>query len=184
MMAAIQAIETAPLPEHPEIGPAVLALTDIISEPYPGHSMIPSVCRATYDRRTLPGETAQQILEPWKGMAALERVSAEIAMARYTTYTGIDMTVPKFFPAWYLDKDHELVKSAVDGLQASGVKNGLGMWPFCTNAAYTAGIKGIPTIGFGPSRENLAHIVDEYIELDDLRAAVRGYMGIIAAVMI
>ena len=183
MMAAIQAIESAPLPEHPEIGPAVLALTDIISEPYPGHSMIPSVCRATYDRRTLPGENAQQILEPWKGMAALERVSAEIATARYTTYTGLDMTVPKFFPAWYLDKDHELVRSAVDGLQASGVKNGLGMWPFCTNAAYTAGLKGIPTIGFGPSRVKLAHIVDEYIELEELNTAAEAYMSMIKQIL-
>ena len=183
MMAAIQAIESAPLPKHSEIGKAVMALTDIISEPYPGHSMIPSICRATYDRRTLPGETEQQILGTWKGMEALERVRAEIATARYTTYTGMDMTVPKFFPAWYLDKDHELVRTAVSGLQAGGVKNGLGMWPFCTNAAYTVGLKGIPTIGFGPSMEKLAHIVDEYIALDDLHAAVRGYRGILDAIM-
>jgi putative selenium metabolism hydrolase len=179
MMAAIKAIESAPLPEHPEIGSAVLALTDIISEPYPGHSMIPSVCRATYDRRTLPGETPEQILGTWNGLAALERVQAKIATGQYTTYTGREITVSKFFPAWHLEKDHELVRSAVRGLEACGVTNGLGTWPFNTNATYTAGIKGIPTIGFGPSQEKLAHIVDEHIELKALHTAAEAYLSLI-----
>ena len=39
------------------LGDAVMALTDIISEPYPGYSVIPSRCRVTYDRRLLAGET-------------------------------------------------------------------------------------------------------------------------------
>jgi len=183
MMAAITAIENTPLPEHPEIGPAVMALTDIISEPYPGHSMIPSICRATYDRRTLPGETREQILGTWNGLAALERVQAEIATACYTTYTGKAMKVSKFFPAWYLDKDHELVRSAANGLRACGVANGFGTWPFNTNATYTAGIKGIPTIGFGPSKEKLAHIVDEYIELKELHAAAEAYLSMINQIL-
>ena len=183
MMAAIAAIERLALPEHPEIGPAVLALTDIISDPYPGHSMIPGRCRATYDRRTLPGETAEQVLRAWHGLKAMERVTAEIATARYTTYTGRELSLPKFFPAWYLEKGHRLLSAAEDGLMACGMGVENGIWPFNTNATYTAGIKGIPTIGFGPSREALAHTVDEYIELDDLQAAARGYLGIIDAVM-
>jgi putative selenium metabolism hydrolase len=183
MTAAIKEIEAAPLPVHPEIGPAIMALTDIISEPYPGHSMIPSICRATYDRRTLPGETREQILGTFDGLAALERVQAEIAAARYTTYTGKEMTVSKFFPAWYLDKDHDLATSAASGLEACGVANGLGTWPFNTNATYTAGIKGIPTIGFGPSKEKLAHIVDEYIDLKELSTAAAAYLSIINHVL-
>jgi putative selenium metabolism hydrolase len=179
MTAAMREIEAAPLPDHPVIGPAVMALTDIISEPYPGHSMIPSVCRATYDRRTLPGETSEQILGTLNSLAALEGVQAEIATARYTTYTGKEMTVPKFFPAWYLEKVHDLVGMAASGLQACGVANGLGTWPFNTNATYSAGIKGIPTIGFGPSKEKLAHIVDEYIELEELHAAAEAYVSVI-----
>jgi putative selenium metabolism hydrolase len=179
MMAAITAIENAPLPEHPVIGPAVMALTDIISQPYPGHSMIPSICRATYDRRTLPGETGEQILGTFNGLAALERVQAKIATAKYTTYTGTEMTVSKFFPAWYLEKEHDLARMAASGLQACGAANGLGTWPFNTNATYTAGIKGIPTIGFGPSKEKLAHIVDEYIDLDELRTAAEAYLSLI-----
>lgn len=183
MMAAIAVIESIPLPEDPEIGPAILALTDIISEPYPGHSMIPSVCRATYDRRTLPGETAQQILSAWDGLDEMERVRTEIAKAHYTTYTGQEIEVVKFFPAWYLEKDHILVRSARDGLLACGMDVRLGTWPFNTNATYTAGIKSIPTIGFGPSKEGLAHIVDEYIDLSELQTATKGYLGMINAML-
>jgi len=145
--------------------------------------MIPSVCRTTYDRRTLPGETSEQILGTFNGLAALERVQAEIATGQYTTYTGREITVSKFFPAWYLEKDHELVRSAVKGLGACGVENRLGTWPFNTNATYTAGIKGIPTIGFGPSKEKRAHIVDEYIELKELHTAAQAYLSMINHVL-
>jgi putative selenium metabolism hydrolase len=179
MMAAMAAIESRPLPEHPEIGPAILALTDIISEPYPGHSMIPGTCRATYDRRTLPGESAEQILDTWDGLEALACVRADIATARYTTYTGREMVVQKFFPAWYLEKDHRLVTSGLNALKACGIDAATGIWPFNTNATFTAGLKNIPTIGFGPSKEGQAHIVDEYIELDELQTAARGYLAMI-----
>ena len=87
--------------------------------------------------------------------------------------------MPKFFPAWYLEKEHDLVRSAASGLRASGVDKGLGTWPFNTNATYTAGMQGIPTIGFGPSRENLAHTVDEYIELNALFTSAEAYLSMI-----
>ncbi len=62
MARVIQAIETLELDEDPLMGPAIIALTDIISDPYPGNSVIPSICRATYDRRLLPGESAEDVL--------------------------------------------------------------------------------------------------------------------------
>ena len=50
-------------------------------------------------------------------------------------------------------------------------------------AAYSAGVAGIPTVGFGPAKETEAHVVDERLRLDDLEAAAQGYAGIIAAVL-
>jgi acetylornithine deacetylase/succinyl-diaminopimelate desuccinylase-like protein len=44
-------------------------------------------------------------------------------------------------------------------------------------------VKGIPTVAFGPSRESLAHVDDEYIEIDQLVAGCRGYYGIAAEVL-
>ena len=71
----------------------------------------------------------------------------------------------------------QVVNLFLDG--ACGLSAGLGTWQFNTNATYTAGLKGIPTIGFGPSKESLAHIVDEYVELEDLRTAAAGYLSLI-----
>ena len=42
---------------------------------------------------------------------------------------------------------------------------------------------GIPTIGFGPSKEKRAHIVDEYIELDALCTAAEAYLSMINHIM-
>ena len=54
---------------------------------------------------------------------------------------------------------------------------------FCTNAAYSIGEAGIPTIGFGPGAESDAPMVDEKISLDDLEEAALGYKGIIETVL-
>ena len=37
---------------------------------------------------------------------------------------------------------------------------------------------GIPTIGFGPGAEDGAHVVDENIELEQVRQAAVGYQAI------
>jgi putative selenium metabolism hydrolase len=183
MLPAIQAIEQMTLPVDPLIGAAVQALTDIISEPYPGHSVIPSQCQVTYDRRVLPGETADSVISELKSLPELKDIKVTIPEGAYNTYTGLTVRGPKFFPAWKLDSDHNLVESAMAGLRASGLNPGLRAFQFCTNAAYSAGTAGIPTIGFGPSPEGRAHIVDEYIELEDLEKAARGYLGIIESVL-
>ncbi|TFH59939.1 MAG: hypothetical protein E4G90_10155 [Gemmatimonadales bacterium] len=65
----------------------------------------------------------------------------------------------------------------------SGLAPELGAYRFCTNAAYSAGIAGVPTVGFGPALETDAHMVDERLRLTELEAASRGYLGIMEAVL-
>lgn len=47
-----------------KLGYGILELTDIKSLPYPGASVVPDYCRATYDRRLLVGETMEGVLKP------------------------------------------------------------------------------------------------------------------------
>ncbi|MBI5649652.1 MAG: M20/M25/M40 family metallo-hydrolase, partial [Chloroflexi bacterium] len=89
----------------------------------------------------------------------------------------------KFFPAWVFPEDHPLVQNALRGLRDAGLNPRIGAYCFCTNAAHSAGIARVPTIGFGPASEGDAHIVDERIAMDDLIAAARGYRGIIEATL-
>ena len=89
----------------------------------------------------------------------------------------------KFFPAWVFDEAHPFIQSALAGLRAVGLTPALRAYRFCTNAAYSAGLAGVPTIGFGPAAEGDAHVVDERLELAALHQAAQGYLGIIQAVL-
>lgn len=185
MMKVIEAVEEIHLDEHPLLGPAIFALTDIISEPYPGYSVIPSRCKATYDRRLLPDDTAEGVLDGIRNLPELVDipVKAVIAEGEHQAYTGNILTCTKFFPAWKLDEGHPLVQAALKGLRASGLNPRLSAYRFCTNAAYSVGTAGVPTIGFGPGTEADAHVVDERLSLEALEKVAEGYNGIIQAVL-
>ena len=187
MMDAARSIAQVPLGTDPLLGDALIALTDIRSEPYPANSVIASYCRVTYDRRLLAGETVESVLGPIQAAVMVAqgagRITAVVGTGAYTTYTGAALGAQKFFPAWKVDPDAPLVVKAQAGLRAAGLNASLSAYRFCTNAAYSAGIAGVPTIGFGPSPESRAHRVDEYIELAELLAAAEGYAGIFQGVL-
>jgi putative selenium metabolism hydrolase len=185
MLQVVAAMERTPMPADDLLGPAVQALTDIISDPYPGVSTIPSRCLATYDRRLLVGETAEDLLNGILSDPSLAGIDlrATIGEGRYRTYTGALLTGPKFLPAWLLSPSHPFVVAALRGLRAAGLDPALDVYRFCTNAAYSVGTAGVPTIGFGPGHEEEAHMVDEHMELSALLAARDGYRGIIEAVV-
>ena len=180
MMQVIAAVEDLALDEHPQMGPAIFALTDIISEPYPGHSVIPSICRVTYDRRLLPGESAANVLADITQRPELAdiRLDARVGLGEYTSYTGHTFTTEKFFPAWLADDNDPFVTGSLAALHGAGIQAGLNAYRFCTNAAFSAGVAGIPTIGFGPATEADAHIINEKLKLEDLIAAAKGYRAI------
>jgi len=185
MMKLIGGVEAIQLPSNPLMGPAILALTEISSAPFPANSVIPSISRATYDRRLLPGETGNDVLGPIQGLAEDMglQLSARIGVGEYRTYTGNTLTMEKFFPAWEYPEDDWFVTRALNGLVTGGLSPELSAYGFCTNAAYSAGVAGVPTVGFGPGKETDAHMVDERLRLDDLEAAARGYAGIIRGVL-
>ncbi len=180
MTRVINAIEDLWLPEHALMGPAILALTDIISDPYPGHSVIPSICRATYDRRLLPGETRVDVLDAITSLPDLQdmQLRAIIATGKYEAYTGQMLICEKFFPAWLYPEEDGFVQKALQGLNRVGLAPSTRAYRFCTNAAYSAGVAGVPTIGFGPGDEQDAHIINERLQIDDLVATARGYESI------
>jgi putative selenium metabolism hydrolase len=184
MLELVHAIARHPRKTDPVLGPGSMVLTDIISEPYPGHSVIPYRCRTTYDRRLLVGESDASVAEELKALCAIEgaRFEASIAVLEEKTCTGHTFVGKKFFPAWILSEDHPLVGAALRGLKSVGIEAALGAYRFCTNAAYSAGRAGIPTIGFGIGREEDAHTVDESIAIEDLYLAERGYQGIVYSV--
>lgn len=187
MLKLVDLISRQPVSSDSFLGEGILELTDIISNPYPGASVVPNRCRVTFDRRTLVGETEASVLAPiQQAIARLQssdddfRATAELVEASQLCYTGELISGKRFFPAWVLPEDHELVTGALSSLRQTGLDPELTKYSFCTNGSYSAGIAGIPTIGFGPGREDGAHVVDEHIELRQLFGAAAGYQAIAA----
>jgi acetylornithine deacetylase/succinyl-diaminopimelate desuccinylase-like protein len=185
MVKVIAGLERLPLPTDPFLGHGVLALTDIISDPYPAYSVTPSRCRVTYDRRLIAGETPEGVLAEIRQMpeAAGIDLRVRVAQGEHRTYTGATLSGRKFLPAWLYPPEHPFVRTALAGLQRAGLAPSLSAYGFCTNAAYSAGTLGIPTAGFGPGREADAHVIDERVAVADVIAAERGYRGIIEATL-
>ena len=75
------------------------------------------------------------------------------------------------------------MQKSLAGLRRAGLDPSIGSYRFCTNAAYSAGVAGVPTIGFGPASESDAHVVDERLELRQLLAAAQGYQHMIESVL-
>nr|MCU0235283.1 hypothetical protein [Thermoanaerobaculales bacterium] len=48
-------------------------------------------------------------------------------------------------------------------------------WHFSTNGVATMGVYGIPTVGFAPGREELAHTTEERVSVEDLLKATAVY---------
>ncbi len=188
MAAVIQEINKIAPPET-ELGKGILELTDIKSSPYPGASVVPEYCRATYDRRLLVGETKEMVLAPIQEvldrmMKEDDKLKAKVSFAigRETCYTGEIIEGERFFPGWHYEESDEFVQAAYKGLKEAGINPEVTQYSFCTNGSHYAGEAKIKTIGFGPSKENLAHTIDEHIEIEQLCIGAKGYYGILKSV--
>ena len=190
MAKVIGAIRTLVPTHHPVLGDGILELTDIKSAPYPGASVVPEYCRATYDRRLLVGETKESVLEPINGL--LEKLMAEdpelkvkasYAVGRERCHTGNEIEGERFFPGWLYDKDDDFVQAVYTKLTEKGFTPEITQYNFCTNGSHYAGEAKIKTFGLGPSRENLAHTLNEYVEIEQLTKVTECYYGVMEALL-
>ncbi|WP_042276164.1 YgeY family selenium metabolism-linked hydrolase [[Clostridium] dakarense] len=189
MSKIIEKIQELVPPTHPVLGDGILVLTDIKSSPYPGASVVPDYCKVTFDRRLLVGETKEGVLKPIqdlldKLMEEDNELNAKVsyAVGKEDCYTGNKIEGERFFPGWLYDENDEFVQAAYKGLKEAGIDPEITQYSFCTNGSHYAGEAGIKTIGFGPSKENLAHTIDEYIEIEQLTIGAKGYYGILKSV--
>lgn len=190
MAEIINKLQEIPYEEDEFLGKGILELTDIKSSPYPGASVVPSYCKATYDRRLLVGETKESVLKPIVELIEELRknkpnVDYKVSYARgkEKCHTGAFIEGERFFPAWCYDQNEVFVKNTYEKLKSIGIMPKITNYSFCTNGSHYAGEAGIKTIGFGPSKENIAHTIDEYIEIEQLEKACKGYYVIMDSLL-
>jgi acetylornithine deacetylase/succinyl-diaminopimelate desuccinylase-like protein len=178
MAAVLDSIAGMSLPSDPELGDAIIVATDIVSDPYPSVSLIPSTVTVRFDRRTLLGEREDDVLARLR--ATLGRDHGDAITVRVTeddlrAYTGEPVPARRFLPAWRLAQDDPLRAALLESMRAARVEPTVGVWGFCTNGSESAGVRGLPTIGLGPGRAEEAHIVDESVSVDEVRRATEIY---------
>ena len=190
MCKLVEAIRGIEVTHHEILGDGILELTDIKSSPYPGASVVPEYCMATYDRRLLVGETKESVLAPIQKL--IEKLEAEdskfkakvsFAVGEEKCYTGETISGERFFPGWLFNKEETYIQDVLKELNDMGYEPEITQYNFCTNGSHYAGEAGIKTIGMGPSVERLAHTIDEYIEISQLEKVTECYYGIMKALL-
>jgi acetylornithine deacetylase/succinyl-diaminopimelate desuccinylase-like protein len=186
LAAMVVAIRDVAHPRHPRLGPRDITCIDLASLPYPSVSTVPGHALARFDCRFLPGETSDTLLDvvraaagqAWCGWPESPELQLSIVQAEFQTWKGARFCAAEFEPAWWTDEHNALVAAARFGLASIGLDATPTHYSFCTNGSYLAGVRHIPTIGFGVGEEHIAHQVDEYVTLDSLRAGAAGYAAI------
>jgi len=147
-------------------------------------STSPSLCAVAdsatihVDRRLTHGETWESAVKELEALEGVQRAGASVTVLDYAVpaYTGLTYPTKKFYPTWLLPEEHPAVRAGVAAArQALGREPAVGKWGFSTNGIATAGMFGVPTIGFGPADEIWAHTPDDQCPVQDLTVAARFY---------
>jgi putative selenium metabolism hydrolase len=147
-----------------------------ISVETPSLNAVPDRATITLDRRMTVGETVETVLAELRALPHLGDAEVELLHYDETSWTGAQATQEKYFPTWVLDANHPLVTGGAEAAAAVlDEPPAISRWHFSTNGVATMGRLGIPSIGFAPGLEELAHTTEEHVKVDDLVKAAAVY---------
>ncbi len=171
-MASKTALEIEKLNERLKFDEFLGKGTVTISEMITGS---PSLCavsdyaRIHLDRRLTWGETKESAVAEIEEL--INGMNAKVEVLEYleTAYTGLEYGMEKYYPTWKIPINDEIVQTGLKTFKGLFNKEPkIDKWTFSTNGIMTNGVYGIPTIGFGPGNEVLAHAPNEKVAIDDL----------------
>jgi acetylornithine deacetylase len=172
LLAELDVLERDVLPRtvHPLLGRGSVHAATIAGGA--GLSTYPDLCTIGIERRTLPGETAEDAVREVR--EACERVRARRPEFRADVRAGGAQS------PLALDPGAPLVRAMVAALDAEGMEGrveGLSCW---TDAALLHDA-GIPALCFGPGDIRLAHADEEWVALDEIEQATRALVRLLAS---
>lgn len=167
-----------------KLGRSSIALTIINCTPG-SMCIVPDRCQITYDRRMVPGETAEgcvaQIQAVIDELAAKDkdfRARVAIAAVPRTSYTGLTATIPNVKQAWKIDPSHAFVQAAANGLAGLGQPVKYGYWDFGTDLSVICGRDKKPAVGYSPMQEFYCHRPIDKVRTDYMQQAIAGNAAI------
>ncbi|HMP74237.1 MAG TPA: YgeY family selenium metabolism-linked hydrolase [Kiritimatiellia bacterium] len=181
IIADIEALNERLKPKKP-LGKGTVTISHIRSRS-PSLCAVADGCVIHLDRRLTVGETEEVAVKQIKNLPSVKKAKAVVRVLDYDTpsYTGLRYPTKKYYPTWEMPESTEEVKKAREAYEGVfGTKPEVGHWTFSTNGIATAGMHGIPTIGFGPGHEHFAHAPNECVEIEHLVRACAFYAGFVA----
>jgi acetylornithine deacetylase/succinyl-diaminopimelate desuccinylase-like protein len=150
---------------HPLLGPATWSVGQIHGGT--GGSIVPAECVVVADRRLLPGESTDAVLDDLRARVAGLRLAD-----RGLT---VDLAMPMEMPAFQTPADSELARATDAALaDAGGPGLPLGGWTAACDGGYVARDLGVPVVVLGPgSATSQAHRADESVAIEELLVASR-----------
>jgi putative selenium metabolism hydrolase len=163
------------LKDDPFLGKGTIAVTQIRSLS-PSLCAVPGACSIHLDRRLTAGETKESAVAEVKALPGAEGAEIEILTYDTPSYTGLRYPMEKYYPTWVLAESDPLTKAAVSTYKALWNREPVvDKWTFSTNGVGSMGLMGVPTIGFGPGEEDVAHSVVERVPIRHLVEAAQFY---------
>ena len=134
-------------------------------------NVVPEWCQAEVDIRTLPGQSAEGIVEEIQGLAS------DLHRKDPSFHARIEVIDNR--PAVMTDPQAPLIQAAQRVAQSV---LGRELMPcglsYFTDASVLAPPTGVPTLIFGPGEAAMAHQTDEHVEIDAVLAAARFYAAL------
>ncbi|MFO0974364.1 MAG: YgeY family selenium metabolism-linked hydrolase [Phycisphaerae bacterium] len=137
----------------------------------PSMCAVPDQAYIHLDRRLTFGDTKASALREVRDAVKRAGVTAEVEVKKYAkpTYTGLVYETENFFPTWCHEEDAPQVAAAVRAYkQLFGKTQKPSRWTFSTNGVSIAGMYDIPSVGFGPAPESVAHTVNDSVPIEHL----------------
>ena len=157
------------------LGKGTIVVTDIRCMS-PSLCAVPAVCSVHLDRRLTTGDTREGALAEVTRLAGAQGAEVELLHYDVPSYTGFRYPMEKYYPTWVLEENHPLVQAGVSAFAAvNGTPPVVGKWTFSTNGVGSMGVMGVPTVGFGPGEEYVAHSVLEHVPIHHLVEAAKFY---------
>ena len=177
MTRLVQEVErlNARLHSDPFLGKGTIAVTEIRSLS-PSLCAVPGACSIHLDRRLTAGETKESALAEVRALPGVEPADIEILRYDRPSYTGLRYPMEKYYPTWVIEETHPVTRAAVQTYRALWDREPVvDKWTFSTNGVGSMGLMGVPTIGFGPGEEEVAHSVNERVPIRHLVEAAQFY---------
>lgn len=151
-------------------------------------STAPSLCSVSdgctihLDRRLTAGETDESAMNEIRNLPSFQKGNAKIRVLEYDTpsYTGLKYPTRKYYPTWHFEESDSHVQASVKSYRdIFDAEPKVDKWTFSTNGVATAGMFGLPTIGFGPANEIYAHGPQDQCPVDHLTKAMMFYAALV-----